>query len=96
MALRPLYDRIIVKRVEPERTTASGIVIPDSAGEKPDQGEVIAVGHGKLLTTGEVRPLAVQPGDRVLFGKYAGQAVKIDGHEVLVLREEDVIALIDA
>jgi chaperonin GroES len=95
MAIRPLYDRIIVTRTEPERTTASGIVIPDSAGEKPDQGEVIAIGNGKLLANGELRPLAVKAGDRVLFGKYAGQAVKIDGKDALVLREEDVIAIIE-
>lgn len=95
MAIRPLYDRIIVQRLDPERTTVSGIVIPDSAGEKPDQGQVIAVGNGKLLSSGELRPLAVKTGDRVLFGKYAGQAVKIDGAEALVLREEDVIAIIE-
>ncbi|MBS0348148.1 MAG: co-chaperone GroES [Proteobacteria bacterium] len=95
MAIRPLYDRVIVKRLDPERTTASGIVIPDSAGEKPDQGEVLAVGNGKLLASGELRPLAVKIGDRVLFGKYAGQAVKIDGSDALVLREEDVIAIIE-
>ena len=96
MAIRPLYDRIIVKRLDPERTTVSGIVIPDSAGEKPDQGQVIAVGNGKLLSSGELRPLAVKTGDRVLFGKYAGQAVKIDGAEALVLREEDVIAIVES
>lgn len=95
MAIRPLYDRIIVKRLDPERTTASGIVIPDSASEKPDQGQVLAVGNGKQLPSGELRPLAVKAGDRVLFGKYAGQAVKIDGADALVLREEDVIALIE-
>lgn len=96
MAIRPLYDRIIVKRTDAERSTASGIVIPDSAGEKPDQGQVLAVGPGKLLASGELRPLAVKAGDRVLFGKYAGQAIKVDGNEVLVLREEDVIALIES
>jgi chaperonin GroES len=95
MAVRPLHDRIIVKRIDPERTSAGGIVIPDTAGEKPDQGEVIAVGTGKLLDSGEVRPLAVKKGDRVLFGKYAGQAVKIDGQELLVVREEDVIGIIE-
>ena len=95
MAIRPLYDRIIVKRTDAERSTASGIVIPDSAGEKPDQGQVLAVGPGKLLASGELRPLAVKACDRVLFGKYAGQAIKVDGNEVLVLREEDVIALIE-
>lgn len=96
MAIRPLYDRIIVKRTDAERSTASGIVIPDSAGEKPDQGQVLAVGPGKLLASGELRPLAVKAGDRVLFGKYAGQAIKVDGNEVLVLREEDVIAVIES
>lgn len=95
MAIRPLYDRIIVRRTEAERATASGIVIPDSAGEKPDQGEVLAVGKGRLLASGELHPLIVKPGDRVLFGKYAGQAVKIDGQDALVLREEDVIAIIE-
>lgn len=95
MAIRPLYDRIIVKRTDAERSTASGIVIPDSAGEKPDQGQVLAVGPGKLLASGELRPLAVKAGDRVLFGKYTGQAIKVDGNEVLVLREEDVIAVIE-
>ena len=95
MAIRPLYDRIIVKRTDAERSTASGIVIPDSAGEKPDQGQVLAVGPGKVLASGELRPLAVKAGDRVLFGKYTGQAIKVDGNEVLVLREEDVIALIE-
>ncbi|NMG36045.1 co-chaperone GroES [Azoarcus sp. TTM-91] len=95
MAIRPLHDRVIVKRTEPERTTASGIVIPDSAGEKPDQGEVIAVGRGKALDNGEIRPLQLKVGDRVLFGKYAGQAVKLEGEEVLVVREEDIFAVIE-
>ena len=96
MKIRPLHDRLIVKRVEAERTTASGIVIPDSAGEKPDQGEVLAVGNGKILENGEVRRLDVKTGDRVLFGKYAGQTVKVDGNEVLVLREEDILGVIEA
>jgi chaperonin GroES len=95
MAIRPLHDRVIVKRTEPERTTASGIVIPDSAGEKPDQGEVVAVGRGKALDNGEIRPLQLKVGDRVLFGKYAGQAVKLEGEEVLVVREEDIFAVIE-
>lgn len=95
MFIRPLYDRIIVKRVEQQRTTASGIVIPDSAAEKPEQGEVVAVGSGKLLQDGSVRLLQVQAGERVLFGKYAGQAVKIDGEELLVMREEDVLGVIE-
>jgi chaperonin GroES len=96
MAIRPLHDRILVKRLDPERTSAGGIVIPDTAGEKPDQGEVIAVGTGKLLDNGEVRPLAVKKGDRVLFGKYAGQAVKVDGQELLVVREDDVIGIVES
>ncbi|MGC3963074.1 MAG: co-chaperone GroES [Rhodocyclaceae bacterium] len=96
MKIRPLHDRVIVKRIEAERTTASGIVIPDSAGEKPDQGEVLAIGNGKLLDSGEVRKLDVKVGDRVLFGKYAGQTVKVEGQEVLVLREEDIMGVIEA
>lgn len=95
MAIRPLHDRIIVKRIDPERTTASGIVIPDSAGEKPDQGEVLVVGNGKILDNGQVRKPEVKKGDRVLFGKYSGQAVKIDGDEVLVIREDDVLGVIE-
>ena len=94
--IRPLHDRVIVKRIEAERTTASGIVIPDSAGEKPDQGEVLAVGNGKLLDSGDLRKLDVKGGDRILFGKYAGQAVKVDGQEVLVLREDDILGVIEA
>lgn len=95
MFIRPLYDRIIVKRVELQRTTASGIVIPDTAAEKPEQGEVVAVGSGRLLQDGSVRPLQVKTGERVLFGKYAGQTVKIDGEEFLVMREEDVLGVIE-
>lgn len=95
MKIRPLHDRLVIKRIEAERTTASGIVIPDSAGEKPDQGEVLAVGNGKILENGSVRAMDVKVGDRVLFGKYAGQAVKIDGQEVLVAREEDILAVIE-
>lgn len=95
MKIRPLYDRIIVKRVEQQRTTASGIVIPDSAAEKPEQGEVIAVGSGKLLQDGTRRPLQVKVGDQVLFGKYAGQTVKVDGDELLVMREEDVMGVLE-
>ena len=96
MQIRPLYDRIIVKRLEEERQTASGIVIPDTAKEKPEQGEVIAVGHGRLMQDGSVLPLQVKPGERVLFGKYAGQAVKIGDEEFLVLKEEDVLGVIEA
>jgi chaperonin GroES len=95
MKIRPLHDRIIVKRMEEERKTASGIVIPDSATEKPDQGEVLAVGNGKIAENGTVRPLDVKVGDRVLFGKYAGQTVKIDGDEVLVMREEDIMGIME-
>ncbi len=95
MHIRPLYDRIIVKRIEQQRKTASGIVIPDNAAEKPEQGEVLAVGSGKLLQDGSQRPLQVKVGDQVLFGKYAGQTVKVDGEEVLVLREEDVLGVIE-
>lgn len=95
MPFRPLYDRIIVKRVDQQRKTAGGIVIPDSAAEKPEQGEVIAVGSGRLLQDGSVRALQVRPGERVLFGKYAGQTVKIDNQELLVMREEDVLGIIE-
>ncbi|MDY0308679.1 MAG: co-chaperone GroES [Castellaniella sp.] len=94
MALRPLHDRVIVKRLDNERTTASGIVIPDSAAEKPDQGEVLAVGPGKKTEDGKVIPIDLKVGDKVLFGKYAGQSVKVDGEEVLVIREEEVLAVI--
>jgi chaperonin GroES len=96
MNIRPLHDRVIVKRVEAERTTASGIVIPDSAGEKPDQGEILAVGPGKRDDNGKQIALDVKVGDRVLFGKYAGQAVKVDGQEVLVMREEDIMGVVVA
>ena len=94
MNIRPLHDRVIVKRVEAERTTASGIVIPDSATEKPDQGEVLAVGPGKRNDQGVQVALDVKVSDRVLFGKYAGQSVKVDGDEVLVMREEDIMGVI--
>jgi chaperonin GroES len=96
MKIRPLHDRVIVKRVEAERVTASGIVIPDTAGEKPDQGEVIAVGNGKIMDDGKVRPMAVKAGDRVLFGKYSGQTVKVEGEELLVMREEDIMGVVEA
>lgn len=95
MKIRPLYDRVIVKRVEQQRTTASGIVIPDTAAEKPEQGEVIAVGQGKQLSDGSLRTLQVAIGDHVLFGKYAGQSVKIDGQEYLVMREEDILGILE-
>jgi chaperonin GroES len=95
MKIRPLHDRVIVKRIEQQRKTASGIVIPDSATEKPEQGEVLAVGTGKVLQDGMVRALELKVGDHVLFGKYAGQTVKVDGEELLVMREEDVLAILD-
>lgn len=95
MSLRPLHDRLIVKRSEPELKTASGIVIPDSAGEKPEQGEILAVGPGKRNDKGDFIALAVKPGDKVLFGKYSGQTVKVDGQELLVIREEDVFAVLE-
>lgn len=94
MALRPLHDRVIVKRLDNERTTASGIVIPESAAEKPDQGEVLAIGPGKKAEDGKVTPVDVKVGDKVLFGKYAGQAVKVDGEELLVIREDEILAVI--
>ncbi len=95
MKIRPLHDRIIVKRLEEERKTASGIVIPDTAAEKPDQGQVVAIGTGKLADDGKVRPLQVKVGDRVLFGKYSGQTVKVQGEELLVMREEDVMGVVE-
>lgn len=95
MKLRPLHDRVIIKRMDNERKTASGIVLPENAAEKPDQGEVLAVGEGKAGEDGKVRPMAVKTGDKVLFGKYSGQAVKVDGDEVLVMREEDIMAIVE-
>jgi len=96
MSLRPLNDRVIVKRLDQETKTASGIVIPDSAAEKPDQGEVIAVGPGRRDDEGRRIAPDIKVGDRVLFGKYAGQAVKVDGNELLVLREEDIVAVVNS
>lgn len=95
MKMRPLHDRVIVKRLEEERTSPGGIVIPDSAAEKPIQGKVVAVGKGKILESGEIRPLDLKVGDKILFGKYGGTEVKIDGDELLVMREEDVMAVIE-
>lgn len=95
MKLRPLYDRVIVKRIEHQRQTASGIVIPDSATEKPEQGEVLAVGNGRVLPDGSLRALQLKVGNLVLFGKYAGQTVKIDGQELLVMREEDIFGVFE-
>ncbi len=96
MNIRPLHDRVIVKRMEEERTSPGGIVIPDSATEKPVKGEVVAAGNGKILENGEVRPLDVKVKDKVLFGKYSGTEIKVDGDELLVMREEDIMAVIDA
>ena len=95
MKLRPLHDRVIIKRMEEERVSAGGIVIPDSATEKPIRGEVVAVGSGKILEDGKVRPVGVKAGEKVLFGKYSGTEVKVDGEELLVMREEDLMAVID-
>ena len=95
MNIRPLHDRVIVKRLEEERKTASGIVLPDSATEKPDQGEVIAVGNGKILDDGKTRPLDVKKGDKILYGKYSGQSVKVDDIEYLVMREEDIMGIVE-
>jgi chaperonin GroES len=95
MKIRPIHDRVIVKRLEEERKTASGIVIPDTAAEKPDQGEVIAVGSGKITDEGRVLPTTVKAGDRVLFGKYSGQTVIVEGQELLVMREEDIMGIVE-
>ena len=95
MKIRPLHDRVIVKRLEEERTSPGGIVIPDSATEKPSQGKVIATGKGKILEDGKVRALDVKVGDKILFGKYGGTEVKVDGEDLLVMREEDVMAVIE-
>ena len=95
MKIRPLHDRVIVKRLEEERVSAGGIVIPDSAAEKPVQGKVVAIGKGKILEDGNVRPLDVKVGDKILFGKYSGTEVKVDGDDLVVMREEDVMAVIE-
>lgn len=95
MKIRPLHDRVIVKRLEEERTSPGGIVIPDSATEKPSQGKVIATGKGKILEDGSVRALDVKVGDKILFGKYSGTEVKVDGDDLLVMREEDIMAVIE-
>ena len=96
MNIRPLHDRVIVRRMAEERTSPGGIVIPDSATEKPIQGEVVAVGNGKILDNGEVRPLDVKVGDKVLFSKYGGTEVKIEGEDLLVLREDDITGVIES
>ncbi len=95
MNIRPLHDRVIVKRMEEERTSAGGIVIPDSATEKPIRGEITAVGNGKVNENGDVRPLDVKVGDQVLFGKYSGTEVKVEGEDLLVMREDDIMAVIE-
>ena len=95
MNIRPLHDRVVVKRVEEDKTSAGGIVIPDSATEKPIEGKVVAVGNGKILDSGEVRKLDVKKGDKILFGKYSGTEVKVDGDEYLVMREDDIMGIIE-
>ena len=96
MKIRPLHDRVVVRRTEEERTTASGIIIPDSATEKPNRGEVIAAGNGKITDSGEVRAMDVKVGDQVLFGQYGGTPVKVDGEELLMMKEDDILAVIEA
>ena len=95
MKIRPLQDRVIVKRVAEEETTKGGIIIPDTAKEKPVEGKIVAVGSGKVLDTGERQPLEVKVGDKVLFGKYAGTDIKIDGEEHLIMKEDDIIAIVE-
>lgn len=95
MNMRPLHDRVVIKRTEEERTTASGIVIPDSATEKPSRGEVVAVGNGKITDSGDVKALDVKVGDNVLFGKFSGTEVKIDGEDLLIMREDDIMAVLN-
>jgi chaperonin GroES len=96
MKIRPLHDRVIVKRLEEDRTSPGGIVIPDTAAEKPVQAKIVAVGKGKILENGQLRPCDVNVGDKILFGKYSGTEVKIDGEELVVMREEDVMAVIES
>ena len=95
MNIRPLHDRVIVRRQEEERTTAGGIVIPDSATEKPSMGEVLAAGNGKVTESGDIRALDVKVGDKVYFGKYSGTEIKVDGEELLIMREDDIIAIVE-
>ena len=95
MKFRPLHDRVVVRRLEQDEKTPGGIIIPDTAKEKPIEGEIIAVGNGKILEDGKVRPLDIKPGDRVLFSKYAGTEIKIDGQEHLMMREEDILGVIE-
>jgi len=96
MKIRPLHDRVIVKRLVEDRTSSGGIVIPDTAAEKPIQGKIVAVGKGKILENGHVRPCDVKVGNKILFGKYSGTEVKVDGEELVVMREEDVMAVIES
>jgi chaperonin GroES len=96
MNIRPLHDRVVVKRMEEERTSAGGIVIPDSAAEKPQKGEIVAVGNGKVTDSGEMRALDVKVGDQVLFGKYSGTEIKVDGVDVLIMKEEDILGVLAA
>jgi len=96
MNIRPLYDRIVVKRIEEQESTCNGIVIPDSAKEKPQEGEVMAIGRGKRLDDGQIVALDVKAGDRILFGKYSGNEIKLDGAEYIIMREDDVLAVLDA
>ncbi len=95
MNIRPLHDRVVVRRMEEERTTAGGIVIPDSATEKPSTGEILAVGHGKITDSGDVRALDLKVGDKVMFGKYSGTEVKVDGEDLLIMREDDIMAVVE-
>jgi chaperonin GroES len=95
MAIRPLHDRVLIKRVEEEQKTKGGIIIPDTAKEKPAEGKVVAVGTGRILEDGKVRALDVKKGDRVLFGKYSGTEVKVDGDELIIMREEDILGVIE-
>ncbi len=95
MTIRPLYDRIVVQRIEEKETTSNGLFIPDSAKEKPQEGQVIAVGHGKRLEDGKLMPLDVKKGDRVLFAKYSGSDTKLDGTEYIIMREDDVLGVLD-
>ncbi len=95
MKIRPLYDRVVVRRKEEEQTSAGGIVLPGSAKEKPNQGEVVAVGEGKLLENGELRPVGVKAGDQVIFGQYSGNAVKVDGEELIILNESEIFGIVE-
>ena len=95
MNIRPLHDRVILRRMEEDRTSPGGIVIPDTAAEKPIKGEIVAVGNGKILDSGEIRALDIKAGDKVLFGKYSGTEIKVEGEELLVMKEDDIMAVIE-